>query len=60
VYRRQDHRKRHKAAWAFFKATPPSYRKVMLHWITTAKRPETRASRLTQLMQACSAGKRLR
>ena len=25
-------------AWAYFKATPPSYKKVILHWITSAKR----------------------
>jgi uncharacterized protein YdeI (YjbR/CyaY-like superfamily) len=52
--------RRHKAAWAFFDATPPSYKKVMLHWITTAKRAETRASRLAKLIEACAAGQRLR
>jgi len=31
----------------------------VLHWITTAKKPETRAARLTKLVQACAAGKRL-
>jgi uncharacterized protein YdeI (YjbR/CyaY-like superfamily) len=29
------------------------------HWITSAKREETRGKRLAQLMQACAAGKRL-
>ena len=48
------------AAWAFFEATPPGYRKVVLHWVTTAKRAPTRASRLVQLIQACAAGQRLR
>jgi uncharacterized protein YdeI (YjbR/CyaY-like superfamily) len=52
--------KRDRAAWTFFEATPPSYRKVILHWITTAKKPETRASRLAKLVQACAAGERLR
>lgn len=47
-------------AWAFFQGTPPGYRKVMLHWVTTAKRAQTRASRLVHLLQACAAGKRLR
>lgn len=51
---------REAAAWRFFEATPPSYRKVVLHWVTTAKRAETRAARLARLMQACAAGERLR
>lgn len=48
------------AAWAFFEATPPGYRKVMLHWVTTAKKAETRASRFARLLDACRAGERLR
>lgn len=48
------------AAWAFFEATPPSYRKVVLHWIVTAKRSETRDRRFAQLLAACAAGERLR
>jgi len=52
--------KRDRSAWAFFASTPAGYRKVMLHWITSAKREETRASRLLQLVEACRAGKRLR
>ena len=52
--------KRAKAAWKFFDGTPPSYKKLMLHWVTTAKKPETRASRLARLIDACARGKRLR
>ena len=48
------------AAWCFFESTPPSYRKVVLHWITSAKKPETRAARLARLLAACAAGERLR
>ena len=54
------HFKRDKAAWAYFSACPPGYKKVLLHWVTTAKKPETRASRFATLMQTCAAGKRLR
>ena len=54
------HFKRDKAAWAYFSACPPGYKKVLLHWATSAKKPETRASRFTTLTQACAAGKRLR
>ena len=52
--------RRRKAAWRYFEAAPPSYRKVVLHWITTAKRAQTRAARLAQLIEACAAGQRLR
>lgn len=51
---------RNPIAWAFFEATPPGYKKLMIHRITTAKRTATRASRLSQLMQACASGQRLR
>ena len=46
-------------AWEYFQAAPPGYRKTILHWITNAKREETRRKRLEQLMQACAEGKRL-
>ena len=48
------------AAWAYFESTPPGYRKVIVHWIVSAKRPETRAARLAKLMQASAASERLR
>ncbi len=43
----------------FFDAQPPSYRRPALHWVTTAKRPETRARRLEQLIADSAAGQRL-
>ena len=52
--------KRDKAGWKFFEGTPPSYKKVVLHWVTTAKKAETRASRLAALVVASASGKRLR
>jgi len=51
--------RRDAAAWAYFETVPPGYRKTVLHWITNAKKDETRAGRLDKLMQACAAGKRL-
>jgi uncharacterized protein YdeI (YjbR/CyaY-like superfamily) len=50
---------RHKAAWAFFEACPPGARKRMLHVVTSAKKPETRAARLERLIAACAEGRRL-
>ena len=51
--------KRNKAAWAYFEAAPPGYRKQMLHRICAAKKAETRAARLGKLLAACAAGERL-
>lgn len=52
--------KKQKAAWTFFGSTPPGYRQVITHWVISAKKPETRARRLEQLIQACAEGRRLR
>ena len=47
------------AAWQFFNATPPSYRRAVVHWVTSSKQPATRARRLSRLVASCAAGKRL-
>ena len=44
-----------RAAWGAF---PPSTRKALLQWIYSAKRPETRAERVRQTVEAAAAGKR--
>lgn len=51
--------KRNKAAWRYFGSAPPGYRRTMLHWVASAKRPATRARRLSQLIAACAAGTRI-
>lgn len=38
--------RKEKKAWTFFTKQPASYRKVILHWIMSAKREKTRQSRL--------------
>ena len=48
-----------KAAWTYWEAQPPGYRKVVLNWITTAKKPETRAKLLATLIEDCKAGRRI-
>ena len=52
--------KRNKAAWTFFEAQPPSYRKTLTWWVISAKQEETRLKRLKILIEACEAGRRLR
>jgi uncharacterized protein YdeI (YjbR/CyaY-like superfamily) len=44
------------AAWAWFQARAPSYRRQALHWVTSAKRPETRERRLAALIADSAAG----
>ena len=51
--------RRHKAAWRYWEAQPPGYRKLVLNWITTAKRPETREKRLATLIDDCAAERRI-
>ncbi len=52
--------KRNKAAWKFFQAQPPSYRKVMNWWVISAKQEATRLKRLDQLIEESAAGRRMR
>ena len=49
--------KANRAAWEFFSAQPPGYQRMSVWFIMSAKRDETRAKRLEQLM-ALSASKR--
>jgi uncharacterized protein YdeI (YjbR/CyaY-like superfamily) len=52
--------KKNKAAWDFFQAQPPSYRKTLNWWIVSAKKEETRLKRLEKLMQESARGRRMR
>jgi uncharacterized protein YdeI (YjbR/CyaY-like superfamily) len=45
------------AAWEWFQGRPPSYRRAALHWVTSAKRPETRERRLATLIEDSAAGR---
>ena len=51
--------RRHKAAWDFWEKTPPGRKRTLLHWITSARRPETRARRLAELIEASAAGRKV-
>jgi len=43
--------KKNKAAWAFYQAQPPGYRRTTAHWVMAAKKEETRRRRLGQLIE---------
>jgi uncharacterized protein YdeI (YjbR/CyaY-like superfamily) len=46
-------------AWEDWQQRPPGYRKVALHWVTSAKKPETRARRLAILIEDSAHGRKI-
>jgi uncharacterized protein YdeI (YjbR/CyaY-like superfamily) len=46
-------------AWAFFRAQPPSYRRMVTWWVISAKREETRQRRLDSLIEHSAKGERV-
>jgi uncharacterized protein YdeI (YjbR/CyaY-like superfamily) len=46
------------AAWTWFEKQAPSFRTAAVWWVTSAKRPETRARRLATLIEDAAAGRR--
>ena len=51
--------RRDEAGWTYWEGLPKGYRRSATHWVMSAKRPETRERRLSQLVEACVAGVRL-
>ena len=47
------------AAWSFFQAQPPGYRRIATWWVVSAKKDETRTRRLAALIADCARGRRL-
>jgi uncharacterized protein YdeI (YjbR/CyaY-like superfamily) len=45
-----------RAAWTWFQAQAPWYRRVTTHWVVSAKREETRERRLAQLIASSARG----
>jgi len=51
--------KKDKKAWTFFQVQAPSYKKVMIHWIMSAKQEKTRLSRLEKAISISGQQKRM-
>jgi uncharacterized protein YdeI (YjbR/CyaY-like superfamily) len=51
--------RKNKAAWSDWEKRPPGYRKTVLGWVTGAKKAETRAKRLSELIAVSADGRRL-
>ena len=47
------------AAWADWQGRPPSYRRAVTHWVTSAKQAATRARRLETLIADSAAGQKV-
>ncbi len=48
-----------RAAWIFWQAQPPGYRRLSVWFVVSAKRDETRRRRLARLIADSTAGRRL-
>jgi uncharacterized protein YdeI (YjbR/CyaY-like superfamily) len=57
VYEREL--RRNAKAWAFFQTEPPWYRRTSSFWIMSAKKEETRAKRLSILIESSAKGERI-
>jgi len=51
--------KKNKIAWQFFNTQAASYKKVMVHWIMSAKQEKTRLSRLEKTIMLSEQQKRM-
>jgi uncharacterized protein YdeI (YjbR/CyaY-like superfamily) len=51
--------RRNRAAWTFWQAQPPGYRRTATWWVESAKQEETRLRRLERLIADCAAQRRI-
>ena len=51
--------KANRKAWRYFESEAPWYRRVVTHWVTSAKKPETRQRRLETLIKDSAGGRRI-
>jgi uncharacterized protein YdeI (YjbR/CyaY-like superfamily) len=51
--------KRHPTAWSHFESLAPSYRRMYIGWIDSAKQQATKARRLHEAIRLLAAGKKL-
>lgn len=52
--------KKNKFAWEFFMEQAPSYRKLIIHWIMSAKQEKTRQSRLDKTIKESEEKRRIK
>jgi uncharacterized protein YdeI (YjbR/CyaY-like superfamily) len=52
--------KANKIAWGYFNAQAPSYKRIALHWVMSAKQETTRRKRMTELISDSEAGMKIK
>ncbi len=55
----QEVLRNHPTAWNYFESLAPSYRRMYIAWIDSAKQPETKTWRLQEAIRRLAAGKKL-
>ncbi len=53
----EERLRRNESAWQHWRGQPPGYRRTAIHWILSAKRPETRERRFAELAEASAAAR---
>jgi uncharacterized protein YdeI (YjbR/CyaY-like superfamily) len=48
-----------KGAWEYFQTYPPYLKRTVSYWVMSAKKEETRATRLRRLIESCARGERI-
>jgi uncharacterized protein YdeI (YjbR/CyaY-like superfamily) len=56
---REQRFRQYAAAWEFFQAQPPGYRRLVTFMVMSGKKEETRDKRLDRLIAACASGTRI-
>ncbi len=51
-----DEFRKNTAAWQYFQSQAPSYRKVTIRWVLSAKQDATKQKRLAELISSSEAG----
>jgi uncharacterized protein YdeI (YjbR/CyaY-like superfamily) len=51
--------KQSKEGWRFFRAQPPGYQRLVAHYVSSAKREETRSRRLAAVIEHSAKGERI-
>lgn len=52
--------KANKAAWKFYESQPAGYKRITVHWVTSAKQEATREKRLAELIRDSQNGERIK
>src|SRR5690606_29809605 len=52
--------KKNKISWEFFELQAPSYKRLTIHWIMSAKKEETQLKRLYKTIEESEQGKRVK